>query len=118
MKICITSQGNTMESPMDPRFGRSKYFLLYDTKTKESEFLRNNPQGGGAGVSAGQLIISKGVRAVITGNLGPNASQVLDSGNIQVFKGIHKSLKENIELYINNKLSKITEIVESHTGMR
>lgn len=116
MKICITSQGNTLESLMDTRFGRAKYFLIYDTETKETIFLKNDPQGGGAGVSAGQLMVNNDVKAIITGNIGPNAFQILKSGNIQVLKGTYKTLKENIEQY--HKLSMITETVKDHSGIR
>jgi len=28
MKICITSQGKNLESEIDPRFGRCKYFIF------------------------------------------------------------------------------------------
>ena len=33
MKIVITTQGDSPDSEVDPRFGRAGNFLLYDTET-------------------------------------------------------------------------------------
>ena len=42
MIVAITSTGNTIESSIDPRFGRCAFFVLYDTESKEI-FFHNNP---------------------------------------------------------------------------
>ena len=36
MKIVVTSQGTNLDSPVDPRFGRAKHFLLVDTDTMQT----------------------------------------------------------------------------------
>ncbi len=118
MKICITSQGNTLESMLDPRFGRCAFFCIADTESGDAEFLENSPGGGGAGVAAGQLVINKGIEALITGNLGPNASQVLNSSKVAVYKGVMKTVSENIKEFSNGSLSRLSEIGESHAGMK
>ncbi len=41
MKIAITSEGNTLNSQIDSRFGRCSYFAIYDTETKATEFVLN-----------------------------------------------------------------------------
>jgi len=33
MKIVITTQGDSSDSEVDPRFGRAQSFLVYDTET-------------------------------------------------------------------------------------
>ena len=65
MKICISSDGNSLESKLDPRFGRAKYFIIANIETMEYEVLENPgaSAGGGAGVTAGQLIVEQGVSA-------------------------------------------------------
>ncbi|MFY9473098.1 MAG: NifB/NifX family molybdenum-iron cluster-binding protein, partial [Tepidanaerobacteraceae bacterium] len=51
MLVAISSKGNSMESMMDPRFGRAEYFIIADTDTMEFEVLENTAavSGGGAG---------------------------------------------------------------------
>jgi predicted Fe-Mo cluster-binding NifX family protein len=101
MKICITSQGDDLESQMDPRFGRCQYFIIADTDTFEFEAVKNPniDAMGGAGIQSGQLIASKKVKAVLTGNVGPNAFQTLQAAGIEIITGMSGSVKEVIEKY-------------------
>ncbi|MBE0433442.1 NifB/NifX family molybdenum-iron cluster-binding protein [candidate division WOR-3 bacterium] len=101
MKICITAQGNTLESDIDPRFGRCKYFIFVDPDTLEFEAVQNQniEAMGGAGVQSGQLVTSKQVKAVLTGNVGPNAFQTLQAAGIEVITGVSGTVKEAIEKY-------------------
>ncbi|MFY9218688.1 MAG: NifB/NifX family molybdenum-iron cluster-binding protein, partial [Tepidanaerobacteraceae bacterium] len=93
MLVAISSKGNSMESMMDPRFGRAEYFIIADTDTMEFEVLENTAavSGGGAGITSGQLMIDKDVQAVITGNIGPNAMSVLAAANIEIYRGVSAS---------------------------
>ena len=74
MKICVTSQGNNLDSQIDPRFGRCAFFIIAEPDTLDFEAVENsNAQAmGGAGIQSGQLVASKDVKAVLTGNCGPN----------------------------------------------
>ena len=107
MKICITSEGNTLDSNVDPRFGRCKYFIFVDSDSLEFEAVENpNAQfSGGAGIQSGQLMASKGVKAVLTGNIGPNAFGTLKAAKIEVFTGASGSVKDAIEKYKKGKLT-------------
>ncbi|MDD5255374.1 MAG: NifB/NifX family molybdenum-iron cluster-binding protein [Candidatus Omnitrophica bacterium] len=101
MKICVTSTGKDLDSEVDPRFGRCKVFLLLDPGNLQFEALEN-PHGdftGGAGIQSGQLMITKGVNAVLTGNVGPNAYQVLSAAGIKVYTGASGRVKEAVENY-------------------
>jgi len=101
MKICITATEPTLDSSLDPRFGRCQFFLIADTETMTFEAIKNDflEASGGAGIQAGQLMISKQVQAVLTGNIGPNAEQVLSAANIKIFTGISGAVKEVIDQY-------------------
>jgi len=105
MKICITSEGKTLDSKVDPRFGRCQNFIFFDNETGYFETQENtNAQfQGGAGIQSGQLMVSKGVKTVLTGNVGPNAHQVLSTAGINVFTGVSGTVKEAIEGYKNGK---------------
>ena len=39
MKLVFTTPGETLDSPLDPSFGRARNFLLYDAQTKELLFI-------------------------------------------------------------------------------
>lgn len=119
MRVCISSNGKTVDSAMDPRFGRAPYFIVADTDTMEFEIIENAAamSGGGAGITSGQLMVDKGVQAVITGNIGPNAMSVLKAANIETYHGIATSVKENIEKYNKGLLEKIGATVPPHSGM-
>ncbi|MDD5562047.1 MAG: NifB/NifX family molybdenum-iron cluster-binding protein [Candidatus Omnitrophica bacterium] len=120
MKICITSEGKTLDSKVDSRFGRCQYFIFFDTDSGKFEERENtNAQfQGGAGIQSGQFVVAKGVKAVLTGNIGPNAHQVLSAAGISVFTGASGTVKEAIEGYKNGKYKAADEpSVGSKFGM-
>jgi len=41
MKIAFSSNGPENNSMVDPRFGRAKYFIVFDTDTYESSVIDN-----------------------------------------------------------------------------
>jgi len=121
VKICITSEGNNLDSNVDPRFGRCRYFIFLDTDTGNFEAVENTGinQSGGAGIQAAQLIISQGVKAVLTGNVGPNAFQGLNAGKIGIYTGISGSIKDAIALYKTGKLkATLSATASSKSGMK
>ena len=110
MKICVTSEGKTLDSKVDPRFGRCQFFVIVDTDTLDFEAIENqNAQfSGGAGLQSGQLMASKGVKAVLTGNVGPNAFQTLQAGGIKIYTGLSGKVRDAVEKYKSGEL-KTTE---------
>ena len=106
MKVCVTSEGNNLDSKIDARFGRCQYFIIVDTDTLASEAMKNpNIESmGGAGIQSGQFIAAKKVKTVLTGNVGPNAFQTLQSAGIDVVTGISGTVKEAIEKYKKGEL--------------
>lgn len=119
MKICVTSNGDSLESNLDPRFGRAAYFIVVDTETGDYEAIVNAAAntGGGAGITSGQFVVDKDVEAIITGNVGPNAASVLKMANIKMYRGISGSIKDNIDSFNEGSLTVIESSVPPHYGM-
>ena len=86
MKVCITAQGATPDALIDERFGRAPYFILMDTASGTWEALSNPfaAGGGGVGPKAAQLLIAHGAKALITGQVGGNAQEVLVAAGISI----------------------------------
>ena len=121
MKIAITSKSNTLESEIDPRFGRCSYFLIVDTDTMSFESISNESSmaSGGAGIQAAQTVAKAGVEVVVTGNMGPNAFQTLSAAGVMVFTGANGTIKEAVERYKKGELKKTESAsVGSHFGMK
>jgi len=120
MKIAISATGSTLDAEVDPRFGRCQYFIIADPEAMEFEALDNSSAtaAGGAGISAAQMIAGKGVEAVLTGNCGPNAYQVLSSAGIKVITGVSGKIKDVISDYRAGKLTASAQAnVPDHFGM-
>ncbi|MDD3632016.1 MAG: NifB/NifX family molybdenum-iron cluster-binding protein [Atribacterota bacterium] len=101
MKIAITSSGPELTSQVDPRFGRCAYFIFVDTDSDKFEAIENSgAQGmGGVGIQAGQMMIDKGIKAVLTGNCGPNAFQTLKAAGVEVITGVSGTVQEVVDKF-------------------
>ena len=120
MKVAVSSSGRDLDSQIDPRFGRCAYFLIVDTLDMSLEVFENENMAlsGGAGISSAQFLVSKGVRAVLTGNCGPNAVRALSAAGVELFVGQAGTVRQAIERYKNGDLRPATEAnVADHYGM-
>lgn len=120
MKIAISAAGAGLDAEAEPRFGRCPYFIIADPETLEFETMDNSAAmaAGGAGISAAQAIVNKGVQVVLTGNCGPNAYQVLSAAGIQVVTGVSGKVKDVIEGYRSGKYKAGTQAnVPDHFGL-
>lgn len=120
MKIAISASGKETNSKLDPRFGRCAFFAIYDSETKEWNYLPNPGimEGSGAGVRAAQFLLEQKVDVLLTGNLGPNASSILTSAGLKVFAVPEVTLEEAIKQYEGGEGRPITgATVDSHAGL-
>ena len=111
MFVMIASQGKTVDSQANPRFGRTPYFIKYDLEDQSWEVLKNAAinHNSGAGVAASQFIIDHGASIAISGRFGPNATQTLRSAGIEMrtFAGSPLTISEVIYAYENGNLKEI-----------
>jgi len=120
MKIAISATAANLDADVDPRFGRCQYFVIVNPDTMEFEPLENSGAmaGSGAGIVTAQTIAGKGVEAVLTGNCGPNAYQVLSAANIKVVTGVSGKVRQAVEDYKSGKLQTSSQPnVPGHFGM-
>ncbi len=119
MKIAVTSTGKTLDSQVDPRFGRAACFIIIDTDTTDFNAIDNEnvAAAGGAGISSAKVVIDAGAQAVLTGNCGPNAERALSAAEIKLYTGVTGTVAEAIELFKSGKLTEAAgPNVQSHFG--
>ena len=115
MKIAIPVDEKDMGTNVCVSFGRTPYFLIYDTETKESTFLDNSAaiSTGGAGIKAAQTLVDNKVNVLLTPRCGENAAKVLLAAHIPIYKTSGDSLDDNIRSYLAGNLPLLTE---THPG--
>jgi len=111
MKIAISSTGQKINDKIDDVFARCPYFIIVeikDDKIEKTESLKNESveQIGGAGISTAKLMAEKGVEAVVAGNVGPRASEVLAQFNIKVYQA-SGTVEQAIQDFIDNKFEEV-----------
>jgi predicted Fe-Mo cluster-binding NifX family protein len=120
MKICVTATAGDLNAQVDPRFGRCQYFVFVDSDTMAFEAMANEAiaASGGAGIQAAQTVVNKGVDVLISGNIGPNAFQVLSTAGVKIATGAYGTVKEAVEMYKNGRLSETgISTVTAHAGV-
>jgi predicted Fe-Mo cluster-binding NifX family protein len=118
MKIAFSSSGADVNSPVDPRFGRAKYFVIFDTGSNECNIVDNTVNLNavqGAGIQSAKNIVDAGVDSVVTGNMGPKAFTVLGSAGIKVFTGATGSISDALLAWKSGELNEAQKAnVEGH----
>lgn len=118
MKIAITAQGRERESPIDPRFGRARFFVVIDTESGEcaaTDNIQNLNATQGAGIQSGRNVAELGATAVITGHVGPKAFATLKAAGVVVYTGAHGSVADAVEQFEAGTLKQTTGAdVEGH----
>lgn len=112
MKLLFTAKGTTLDSPMDPRFGRTPFFVIFDEETQEVTSYDNRAvenEAHGAGTRTSQKLVELGVEVLITGNgPGGNAASVLEMAETKVFTGAGEmTVQQALDAYREGKLNKI-----------
>ena len=106
MKVAIASTGNTLDSNIDSSFGRCAWFIIIDTENGAMEFIPNINRDieEHAGRNAVELVSTRNVSMIVSGEFGIKIKPMLDSMHIQmvVIKDSEKRISHIIEL-LNNR---------------
>jgi predicted Fe-Mo cluster-binding NifX family protein len=101
--IAITSEGPTLDDALDPRFGRAAGFVIVDPQTMEHRYVENGSaqaMAQGAGIQAAETVAATGVKAVLTGFVGPKAFMALSAAGIQVSQNLENvTVREAIDRF-------------------
>jgi predicted Fe-Mo cluster-binding NifX family protein len=109
VEICITATSDSLESKIDERFGRCKFFIFADPATMSFRAVPNTAvnESGGAGIKAATLVLKQAPSAIITGMIGGNALEVLQAAHARIYSCKVMSVREAIEMYSAGKLNSI-----------
>lgn len=118
MILGIPVDKNSMNGSISTHFGRTEYFLIYDTENNKSKFIDNSAasSSGGAGIKAAQIVVDNNVDTLISPRLGQNAYDVINSQNIKIYQSINGSIEDNIKALSEGKLSLLNDIHEGFHG--
>jgi predicted Fe-Mo cluster-binding NifX family protein len=108
MIVAVTASGQSLESGVDPRFGRAAYFLVVDTDTGAYEAhdnAQNLNAAQGAGIQAAETVSRLGAEAVLTGHCGPKAFRTLSAAGIKVVTGAEGSVQSAIDAFKSGALA-------------
>jgi len=87
MKVGVSASGRDLNARVDDRFGRCPWFLVVDSGSLEFNAFENGhaQEGMGAGMAAAKDLVDEHVDAVISGQVGPKAYEVLKAMDIDIF---------------------------------
>lgn len=109
MKIAFTTKGTDWDAQIDPRFGRTDYFLIYDDDKDELSSIDNtdvSEVAHGAGPRTAQRLFEQKPDVLITGNgPGGNAAMVLNQSGVKVITGAgNMTAQQAYDAYKNGEL--------------
>lgn len=110
MNIILTATSPSIDSNIDPRFGRAAYFIVADPATLEWQAHANPAVGasGGAGTQAAQFVANQKAETVISGDFGPNAYNALQAAGIAMYLfGASATVKQAIEQFKAGQLVRV-----------
>jgi predicted Fe-Mo cluster-binding NifX family protein len=115
MKIAIPAVENKETANIESRFGRTPWFMVFDTETKKWESIENstNLQAvQGAGIQSAETLVRNGINAVLTPHCGPKAFRVLLAGGVSVYIGATGTVENAMKEYEagNLKLSESADV--------
>ena len=119
MRLAVSAQGDTLEAPASPVFGRCPFYVFVDSETMSFEAKPNEAMnmGGGAGIQAAQFVVQQGAQAVLSGNLGPNAYEVLQAAGVPSYLITEGTVRQAVEAFKEGQVQSMAgPNVAAHAG--
>ena len=108
MKIAVSATGATIDSDVDPRFGRAAYILIVDTDDEKVRVLDNAENVNafkGAGIQAAANVGDSGAEVLLTGYCGPNAFRTLEAAGVRVANDASGTVREVLDMFKQGRLA-------------
>lgn len=100
MKIAVTAKSPSLDSEVDPRFGRAAHIIIVDTETMAYDAVDNSTNLNafkGAGIQTAAMIAEKGAEVLLTGYCGPKAFQTLKAADVKVVSDVTGTVQQAVE---------------------
>ena len=111
MKVAISAYEPGMSASVDPRFGRARYFVVVDMDSgvvSTHDNAVNQSEAHGAGIQAAKIVVDAGAKAVLTGNVGPKALDVLQAVGVAVYQTASGSVDQAVSQFRKGQLVRAT----------
>jgi predicted Fe-Mo cluster-binding NifX family protein len=112
-KIAICSEGPGLDDLLDSRFGRAAGFIIIDPDSMHFEYVDNGASQAasqGAGIQAAEMVARTGVKAVLTGFVGPKAFKVLRAADIKIGQNLENmTVRQALERYQSGQVEWATQ---------
>jgi predicted Fe-Mo cluster-binding NifX family protein len=83
--FAISSAGKTEKSFLDLRFGKCENVVLYNTSNDQFSIIENPYKNSeNSGIQLVRFLQNEGVSTIITGEVGPMVSQLLEKEKLQL----------------------------------
>lgn len=108
MKIAVTSAGKSLDSKVDPRFGRAAFIIVVDPESMAFVTLDNSENVNafkGAGINAAAMVGDSGADVLLTGFCGPNAFKTLQAAGVKVVSDVDGVVRDAVERFRQGKFS-------------
>lgn len=106
MVIGLSVDENLPGSKISKRFGQANYFLILETETGIYKTIKNEE---GHSVKRFQNFSTSGVKAIITGNIGPNSFYTLTERGVKIFIARNMKWEDAVAAFLKGELSELTE---------
>lgn len=122
MRVAIAATGEGLKSQASPVFGRCSHLIVVDIVGDDFKVLKTIPnpattEGGGAGIKTARIIGDEKAEALISGSVGPNASEVLKQLEVKTYKMTPGNVEENLNLLIQGELEELKPSASRGRGL-
>lgn len=86
MKVAIALRGDQLSEKLDDRFGRSKYFCIYNMEQKTTTFIKNTfaSEPDGVGKNVVELLTNQNIDMIVATEFGRKVRTLLENQKIQM----------------------------------